>query len=158
VFRSLPVARDVYREDTLPAAADRYARDTITLGWEDRLRARGRRRSDGGVEFGTALGRGTVLRAGDCFVLDPIAAAIIVIERPEPVFVIEPRTGFEWGLFGYHIGNSHQPVMITDRELVCPDAPGMADVLEYHRIPFARAVRSFTPVGLAGDASHRHML
>lgn len=157
-FKSLPVAREIYREDNLPAAAHRYAHDTITLGWEDRLRARGRRCSDGGVEFGTALSRGTVLHGGDWFVLDPIAAAIVVIERAEPVLVVEPRTGSEWGLFGYHIGNSHQPVMITDRAFVCPDGPGMAEVLEHHGIPFTRAVQPFTPVGLAeSDPSHRHM-
>lgn len=158
VFRSLPVAREVYRADALPSSARGYARDTITLGWEDRLRARGRRKSDGGLEFGTALDRGTALRAGDCFVLDPVAAAITVVERAEPVFVIEPRTGSEWALFGYHIGNGHQPLMITDPGIVCPDVPGMAELLEYHRIPFTRAVQPFTPVGLTdGDPSHRHM-
>jgi urease accessory protein UreE len=155
VFRSLPVARDVYREDTLPPAARRYARDTITLGWEARLKARGRRRSDGGVEFGTALARGTVLRGGDSFVLDQPPVTIAVVEREEPVFIIEPRAGSEWALYAYHVGNSHQPVMITDRALVCPDVPGMEQVLQYHDIPYARGTRAFTPVGL--DLSgHRH--
>jgi urease accessory protein len=155
VFRSLPVARDVYPGDALPSGARMYARDTITLGWEDRLRARGRRRSDSGLEFGTTLPRGIVLRGGDCFVLDEASTAVVVVEREEPVLVIEPRTGSEWALFAYHIGNSHQPVMITDRAIICPDIAGIEQVLQYHRIGFTRAVHPFTPVGLDMPA-HRH--
>ena len=49
----------------------------------------GRRRTDGGVEFGTSLPRGTVLRDGDCFVLDATRLSSTVVERPEPVFVVD---------------------------------------------------------------------
>jgi len=153
-FRSLPVVRTVHRTDALPAAAGEYAGDTITLGWEARLRARGRRRSDAGIEFGTALDRGTVLRAGDCFVLDPIATVVAVVERPEAVFVIEPATPSEWALFAYHIGNCHQPLMLTDRAIVCADLPGMKEALDYHRVPFSRSVQPFTPA--VDIAAHTH--
>ena len=51
VFKSLPVVHEVVREGALPASATGYARETVTLGWEERLKARGRRRSDGGTEF-----------------------------------------------------------------------------------------------------------
>src|SRR5213593_3433871 len=110
----MTVVESVYRSAELPHAAHAYARDTVTLGWEDRTHVHGRRRTDGGVEFGTTLPRGTVLRAGDCFVLDDARLVVTVIERPETVFVIEPRNSPEWALFAYHIGNRHQPVMITD--------------------------------------------
>ena len=153
-FKSLPVARTIYRAETLPGAARAYAADTVTLGWEDRLRARGRRKSDGGIEFGTALDRGTVLRAGDCFVLEPISTVVTVVERPEAVFVIEPRTPSEWALFAYHIGNCHQPLMVTDEAIICADLPGMKAALEYYRIPFSRGVQPFTPV--VDSAAHTH--
>ena len=74
---------------------------------------------------GPSLPRGTVLRAGDCFVLDDERRVVMVVERPEAVFVIEPRSAPEWALFAYHIGNRHQPLMITDQALVCPDVPGV---------------------------------
>jgi urease accessory protein len=154
VFKSLPVVQEVVREATLAGPASAYDRDTITLGWEERLKARGRRRSDGGSEFGTALPRGTVLTAGDCLVCAPLERVFIVIEREESVLVIEPRTAVEWGLFAYYIGNSHQPVMLTEREIVCADLPGMEQVLEQHEIAFTRATRPFTPIGLTAD--HRH--
>src|SRR5207249_6562471 len=100
----------VCRDRDLPESARQFARDSITLGWEDRTHVHGRRRTDSGVEFGTALPRGTVLRAGDCFVLEPQRLVVAVVERLEPVFVIEPQSSPEWALFAYHIGNRHQPV------------------------------------------------
>jgi urease accessory protein len=144
----------VCREGDIPEAARSYARDTVTLGWEDRTHVHGRRRTDGGVEFGTSLPRGTVLRAGDCFVLEEPRLVVSIIERAEPVFVVEPRTPQEWALFAYHIGNRHQPVMITGAALVCPDVPGVEQLLQQHRMPYARATQPFTPV--ATVAGHGH--
>ena len=154
MFKSLPVARDVCREDAVPALARLYARDAITLGWEERLRARGRRTSDTGLEFGTALPRGSILRAGDCLVLDEARVIVTVAEREEPVFVIRPGSPEEWGLFAYHIGNNHQPMMIAAEGIVCPDVPGIVQLLEQHGMPFSRGMRAFTPVGALPD--HRH--
>jgi urease accessory protein len=153
-FRSLPIARTLYRADALPDAATAYASDTMTLGWDERQHARRRRKSDGGIEFGTALERGTVLRAGDCFVLEQVSTVVTVVERPEAVFVIEPRTPSEWALFAYHIGNCHQPLMLSGDAIVCADLPGMKDALDYHGIPFTRSIQPFTPVG--DIAAHRH--
>jgi urease accessory protein len=154
MFKSLPVVRDVCREEAVPTLARLYARDAITLGWEERLKARGRRSSDTGLEFGTALPRGTILRAGDCFVLDDARAIVTVAEREEPVFLVRPASPEEWGLFAYHIGNNHQPMMIADVGIVCPDVPGIQQVLELHGMPFSRAMRAFTPVGVV--PGHRH--
>ncbi len=150
----LPVADRIYRESELPESCASYARNTITLGWEERVKAHGRRRSDGGVEFGTSLPRGSVLRAGDCLVFDSQRLVVIVIERPEPVFVVEPRTPSDWGLFAYHIGNGHQPLMITDRGLVCPEVPGVESLLQHYRIPYVRAHLAFTPAGAVPDHHH----
>jgi urease accessory protein len=148
------VVERAYHEADMPTRAQGYARDTVTLGWEDRTHAHGRRRSDGGVEFGTALPRGTVLRAGDWFVLDEERRLVMVVERPEAVFVIEPRSAPEWALFAYHIGNRHQPLMVTDQALVCPDVPGVELLLQQHKMPYARATMPFTPA--ATVAAHQH--
>jgi urease accessory protein UreE len=95
-----------------------------------------------------------VLRAGDCFVLDQLATVVAVVECPEPVFVITPRTSGEWALFAYHIGNCHQPLMVTDDAIVCADLPGMREALEYHRIPFSGRIQPFTPI--VDIAAHTH--
>jgi urease accessory protein len=150
----MTIVESVFTARTLPESARAFPRDSATLGWEDRTHVHGRRRTDGGVEFGTSLPRGSVLRAGDLFVLDAERLVVAVVERPEPVFVVEPRNPQEWGLFAYHIGNRHQPVMITDRSLVCPDAPGVEQLLQQHRMPYVRARLPFTPA--ATVAAHQH--
>ena len=86
--------------------------------------------------------------------LDPISTVVTVVERPEAVFVIEPKTPSEWALFAYHIGNCHQPLMVTDEAIVCADLPGMREALEYHRIPFTERTQPFTPV--VDAAAHTH--
>jgi urease accessory protein len=144
----------VFREPELPASIRDYERDTLTLGWEDRLQAHGRRRSDGGIELAISLPRGSVLRAGDCLVLDERRLVVVVIERPEPVFVIHPRSAPEWALYAYHIGNRHQPVMITESAIVCPDVPGMEQLLRQQHIPHTRALLPFTPA--TAVAGHHH--
>lgn len=155
MFKSLPVAKITIRLDTLTGSTRGYTRDTITLGWEERLRARARRRSDGGFEFATTLPRGTILRDQDCFVFEAQQIVIRVVELEEPMLVVRPLSHREWGLFAYHIGNSHQPMMMTDEAIVCPDALGMDQILKYHAIPFARERRPFTPVGQMSDHQHQ---
>lgn len=154
MFRSIPIARMCYQASAVPPAAASYTHDSITLGWEDRLKARGRRRSDSGFEFATALPRGTVLAAGDRLVLDEAARVVEVRELAEDVLVVTPASPQEWGLFAYHIGNSHQPLMMTATAIVCAELPGMVQVLEFHGIPFVRERRPFTPVGLIPDHQH----
>ena len=148
------MADRMYRESELPEWCAGYGRDTITLGWEARLKARGRRRSDGGVEFGTSLPRGVILRAGDCLLLEPPRLVVGVIEQPEPVCVIEPRNASEWGLFAYHLGNGHQPLMITEGRLICPNVAGVESLLQHYRIPYVRAQLPFTPVGAVPNHQH----
>ena len=154
MFTSIPTARDLTTLDAIPARAAGYPRDTVTLGWEERVKARARRRSDGGLEFATTLARGTVLRDGDCFVFDTPPVIVRVVESAEPVLVIRPETPADWALFAYHIGNSHQPMMVDGAGIVCPDYLGMSQVLEYYGIAFTREERPFTPIGQI--PGHRH--
>lgn len=156
LFKTIPVASEPYPADHLPSRARGYARDTITLGWEDRMRARARRRSDGGAEFATTLPRGTVLRSGDALVVDELGLAVFVVELAEPVLVVRPSAPGEWGLYGYQIGNSHQPMMIEAEVIICADLPGMEQVLVQCGIPFERETRPFTPI--SGAADHRHQV
>jgi urease accessory protein len=150
----LTVIDQAYREHALPATARGYTRDTLTLGWEERLRVHGPRQSDGGVAFGLSLARGTMLRGGDCLIVHDATTVVVVVERPEPVFLIEPRTPQEWALFAYHIGNRHQPLMVTERGMVCPDAAGVKQLLEQQRIPFSRTTLPFTPATSVASDHH----
>jgi urease accessory protein len=150
----MTVVDRVHKAGVLPDTARGFSHDVVTLGWEARTHVHGRRRTEGGVEFGTSLPRGTVLRAGDCLVLEEERIVVEVVERAEPVFVIEPRSAQEWALFAYHIGNRHQPLMIADAALICPDVPGVELLLQQHQMPYVRATRPFTPA--AAVAAHSH--
>ena len=154
MFRSLPVAVVRVRASALPLSTAGFRRDTITLGWEDRLKARARRASDQGFEFATTLDRGVALTAGDVFVFDAERIIVEVLERLEAVFVIRPQTPEEWATYAYHIGNNHQPVMLAADGLVCAELPGMEQMLVYHAIPFAREQRAFTPIARIPDHLH----
>ncbi|MFN7915098.1 MAG: urease accessory protein UreE [Vicinamibacterales bacterium] len=153
LFRSVPVVEAVFAEDRLPAALAAYPRDTVTLGWQARMGSRGRWTTDGGVDFGTALPRGTILRDGDCLAIDRLPLLVVVREQAEPVLVARPASIEEAARWAYQVGNSHQPLMIDDGLLVCPDEHGAADVFAYHGIPFERESRRFTPVS-SGPGHH----
>jgi len=146
LFRTVPVASTVVRPGQLSLACAAWPSHTVTMGWEDRLKARGRRCTDDGIEFATALPRGTALHEGDCLPLDAPQIVVVVQAREEEVLVIRPATTDEWALWGYHIGNSHQPMMIAPDAIVCADLTGMEQVLTFHGIPFVRERRAFTPV------------
>jgi urease accessory protein UreE len=57
-------------------------------------------------------------------------------------------------LYAYHIGNRHQPLMVTEAGLVCPDVPGVEQLLHQQHIPFTRAMLPFTPA--AAVQGHQH--
>ena len=153
----MTIVECVYTRSGLPDQCRAFARDSVTLGWDERTHVHGRRRSDGGIEFGTSLPRGTVLHNGDCFVLDAEHLVVEVVERAEPVFIIEPQSGPEWARFAYQIGNRHQPLMVTDRAMICPDVPGVEHLLRQHSIPFVRVTRPFTPLAtMAVPGGHHH--
>src|SRR5262249_11374641 len=92
LLKSLPVADAVYREHTLPHDSRSYQRDTITLGWEHRLKARARRKTDNGTDFATALPRGTVLRQDDLLILPALRLVVRIVEDLEPVLIVRPET------------------------------------------------------------------
>lgn len=145
-----------------PGITSGFVEDTLTLGWEDRLRVHGRRRSDQGVEFGLSLPRGTVLKEGDRLLLEPLRRLVRVREAEEAVCVMAPENPREAAWIAYQIGNRHQPLMITGTELICPRTPGVELVLAQLGISYIADQRCFTPaiarVGHdhAEARSHRH--
>ena len=109
LFRTVPVASTVVRPGQLSLACAAWPSHTVTMGWEDRLKARGRRCTDDGIEFATALPRGTALHEGDCLPLDAPQIVVVVQAREEEVLVIRPATTDEWALWGYHIATAISP-------------------------------------------------
>ncbi len=131
-----------------------YRRDTITLAWEDRRQGHGRRRSDSGIEFAISLPGGTVLKNGDCFVLDPEKAIIAVQEAVQPVYVIRPKTLQEWAYYAYHVGNRHQSVMIGESEMIFLENPAVRSLLDQLHVQYTTDARPFTAA--LANTGHSH--
>jgi urease accessory protein len=123
---------------------DGYRRDTLTLNWEERRQGHGRRFSDSGLEFGISLPGGSVLKAGDCLVLEAERTVVVIREAPEPVYIVKPRTPQDWAYYAYHVGNRHQQVMIGQTELVFLQNPAVRSLLEQLHVPFEAGERPFT--------------
>jgi urease accessory protein len=121
-----------------------YIRDTLTLRWEERRQGHGRRISDGGVEFAISLPGGTILKAGDCMILEGERTIVRINEAPEPVYVVRPKTPQDWAYYAYHVGNRHQEVMIGETELIFLQNPAVQSLLEQLHAHFGTDKRPFT--------------
>jgi urease accessory protein UreE len=139
---------------SVASAFPSYAHDTLTLTWEERRRGHGKRQSDGGIEFAISLPNGTLLRNGDCFILDAELTIVKVREAYEPVFIVRPETPQRWAFYAYHVGNRHQAVMIGDVELILLQNPAVRSLLEQLDVPYTADSRSFT--GSLVHSGHSH--
>jgi len=131
-----------------------YRRHTLTLTWEERRQGHGKRRTDSGVDFAISLPAGTILKAGDCMVLEPERTIVCVAEAVEPVYVIRPKTPQEWAYYAYHVGNRHQQVMIGETELIFLQNPAVRSLLEQLHVEFATDRRPFTAA--LANVGHSH--
>ena len=123
---------------------DNYRHDTLTLSWEQRRQGHGLRRSDAGIDFAISLPGGTVLKAGDCLVLERERTIVKVNEAREPVYIVRPMRPQDWAYYAYHIGNRHQEVMIGETELIFLQNPAVRSLLEQLHARFETGVRPFT--------------
>ena len=121
-----------------------YSRDTLTLTWEERRQGHGRRTSDAGLKFAISLPSGSILKAGDCMVLEADRTIVRINEAPEPVYVVHPKTPQEWAYYAYHVGNRHQEVMIGETELIFLQNPAVRSLLEQLHAHFETGERPFT--------------
>ena len=147
----MTVVEKVTSGDALGAG---YRNDTITLTWEERRQGHGKRRTDSGVEFAISLPTGTLLKHGDCLVLEPEKTVVEVREAAEPVYVIRPSRPQEWAYFAYHVGNRHQAVMIASEELVFLQNPAVRSLLEQLHATYTTDSRPFT--GALVNVGHTH--
>jgi len=150
----MTVVEQIVPVGQIGARYDGYRRDTITLTWEERRQGHGRRQSDGGLEFAISLPGGTILKEGDCMILEPERTIVRICEAPEPVYVVRPKTPHDWAYYAYHVGNRHQQVMIGETELVFLQNPAVRSLLEQLHVPFETGRRPFTAA--LANVGHGH--
>ena len=140
----MTIVESVRTISTLGSEYSAYNYDTITMSWEDRRQGHGRRKSDAGIEFGISLPDGTVLKSGDCFVLEEEKAIVAVQEAIQAVYVIRPKSPQEWAYYAYHVGNRHQSVMIGESELIFLENPAVRSLLDQLHVHYTTDARPFT--------------
>lgn len=104
-------------ELVLGTSDPRPARDSITLSFEYRRRARLRARLDSGVEVGLVLERGLSLKHGDRLATRDGALVVEVRARPEQLSVVESDDRHLLTRVAYHLGNRHVPLQIEPGRL-----------------------------------------
>jgi urease accessory protein UreE len=77
-------------------------------------------------------------------VLGPERTVVTVREALEPVYIVKPRTSWEWAYYAYHVGNRHQQVMIGESELIFLQNPAVRSLLEQLHVHFHADQRPFT--------------
>lgn len=150
----MTIVEKITRASDIGSAYDSYLKDTLTLTWQDRRQGHGRRKSDSGLEFAISLPNGTVLKGGDCMVLEPERTVVRVNEAIEPVYVMRPKTPQDWAYFAYHVGNRHQEVMIGESELIFLQNPAVRSLLEQLHAHFEMGERPFTAALVNVGHSH----
>src|SRR5436190_15563836 len=143
-FNTMTVVEQIVPVENISPRYDGYRRETLTLTWDERRQGHGRRTSDAGLEFGISLPGGTVLKGGDCMVLEPERTIVRIQEAPEPVYVVQPKTSQEWAYYAYHVGNRHQEVMIGETELIFLQNAAVRSLLEQLHVRFESGERPFT--------------
>ena len=149
----MTIVESICSQSDVASSFNNYRRDTLTLSWEDRRHGHGKRTSDGGLEFAISLPSGTVLKSGDCMVLEPEHTIVEVQEASEPVYIVRPTSPQQWAFCAYHVGNRHQQVMIAETELIFLQNPAVKSLFEQLHIHYDIGVRPFTGA-LATGHSH----
>ncbi len=150
----MTIVEKIIRAADIGSEFDSYGRDTLTLTWQDRRQGHGRRQSDGGLAFAISLPHSTVLKGGDCMILEQERTIVKVNEATEPVYIVRPKTPQDWAYFAYHVGNRHQEVMIGESELIFLQNPAVRSLLEKLNADFETGQRPFTAALV--NAGHFH--
>jgi len=147
------IVEHVHSVDALESEIASYARDRMTLTWEERRHGHGRRRSESGIDFAVSLPPGTVLKHGDCFVLPAERTVVVVEEAREPVYVIRAETFRDAAFYAYNVGNRHQPLAVADGYLVVLQNPAVRSLLEQLHASYVEDCRPFNALVASG---HTH--
>lgn len=101
-------------------------RDTVTLDWGERRKARQKVTSASGVELALALPTGSILEEGE--IIHRNGTSYVVVEAAkEDVLYLYPEHAEDYALIAYEIGNRHLPLSISGSWLATPFEPHLED-------------------------------
>jgi len=145
-------------EVVLGAGDARPPKESLTLVFELRRRARLRARLDSGREVGLLLERGLSLKHGDRLATRDGELVVEVRARPELLSVVETADRDLLTRAAYHLGNRHVPLQIEPGRLSYQHdhvLDGLVHELGLHAQVLERPFEP-EPGGYAGGHRHAH--
>lgn len=136
----------------------RRARESLTLPFELRRRARLRTRLDSGGEVGLLLERGLSLRHGDRLATRDGVLVVEVRARPELLSSVATSDPHLLTRAAYHLGNRHVPLQIEPGVLSYQHDHVLDDLMGELGLEVKVVERPFEPEpgGYAGGHRHGH--
>lgn len=138
------------------------AGEVLTLGFDERQRARLDAVLPSGERVGIVLPRGTVLRDGDCLLADD-GSAITIVAASEALLEVRGADARELARCAYHLGNRHVAVEVGDGVLrLAYDhvlrrmLEGLGAQVTEVLAPFQPEIGAYAPHGHASYDEHRH--
>ena len=127
----------------------------LVLSFEQRQKSRLRTRLADGREIGLFLGRGTVLRDGDCLRADD-GQIVRVVAAAEDLMEARSAEAKTLARAAYHLGNRHTPVQIGEGWLRFAADHVLADMVRGLGVAVTTLTAAFDPEAGAYAAGHQH--
>jgi urease accessory protein len=130
------------------------ARDTLTLGYDDRHRRRRRYTAEGGLSFLLDLPEAAVLRDGDGLALEG-GGFVLVRAAPEPLVEVTAEAPERLARLAWHLGNRHLPTRIEADRLLIREDHVIVEMLRGLGAAVRRVSEPFDPEGGAYGEHNR---
>lgn len=131
------------REDPLPLTAEERSSPHLLA------------RTQAGRELRISFPRESELNDGDVLAIEG-DVAVVVRAAPEALYVIRPKTAFDWGVAGFQLGNLHRPVRFTEEAMLTPRDPMVADIFQRLEIAYEEQVIPFIGKRYGSFVGHHH--
>jgi urease accessory protein len=129
--------------------------DPVLLTSDERASAHRLLRSRDGRSVRVSLPRQAELYDGDVLAIES-NVAVVVRSAPEELLVISPKDQLSWGVTGFQLGNLHRPVRFTEKAMLTPADPTVADVLTRLGIAFEWRTLPFVGNRYGAHGDHGH--
>ena len=121
----------------------------------ERTLLRGRRTTSCGRSVLLQLPREGSLQPGDLLVDQSGSTIVVVTAAPEALLRVQGSHPLELLQAAYHLGNRHVALELHEQELLLPEYPVLASMLESRGLTVSRCCQPFAPEGGA-YGGHQH--
>lgn len=129
--------------------------DPLPLTAEERSSPHLLARSQAGRELRISFPRESELNDGDVLAIEG-DVAVVVRAAAETLYVVSPKTAFDWGVAGFQLGNLHRPVRFSEAAMLTPADPMVADILQRLDIAYEEKFIPFTGKRYGSFVGHHH--